>query len=69
MAVNQPQYFQKALRVIESCNSASQLPAAEAMFNRYNELEWFFEPNEGYDHEWHTLTLMASLTKKQRELL
>lgn len=69
MAVNQPQYFQKALRVIESCNSALQLPAAEAMFNRYNELVWSFEVDESYDHEWHTLMLMAALTKKQRELL
>jgi len=69
MAINQYEYFTKTLRTIESCNSALQLAAVEAMFNRYNGLEWFFETEEGYDHEWHVLTLMASLTKKQRELL
>lgn len=46
-----------------------QLPAADKILQRYDQLQKFFEETDTqYDHEWHMYKLLAVFNQKTQEL-
>lgn len=69
MAINQNSFYTKAYNTIQSCQTAMQLPAADKILQRYDQLQKFFEETDTqYDHEWHMYKLLAVFNQKTQEL-
>jgi hypothetical protein len=69
MAINQKDFYIKAYSTIQSCKTTVQLPTADKVLQRYNQLQEFFEEDDmQYDHEWHMYKLLAVFNQKTQEL-
>jgi len=67
--LNQSKFFNKAIEIIRSCNSADHLEAARRVVDQYNFLgDGFSERDDNYDHEYNMYLLMAELKTLENKL-